>query len=374
MLKNRFVFIRNLALLLIVCNMLYWLFSFPPVVWRVGMVLLSVFVIALEGGAKTGMEKAVLAFTFLNLVYFVLSFLTITPSFTQFGNTLCAMLTLSLFACCGEKGAMTDGFFFVVSIVLLLVSIASFYHAQTTAWIQLGLEEGTDITNNATSAFLMLLPMLFLIKKDWIKMVFLAICLLFLIMGAKRGNILAAIIPTGLFVWYMLRDSRHSAAKTFLLVAAVIVIGYLAYHWFSTNEYLMYRMEQTAEGNASERDIIYANAWHTWYDSQNIFRFLFGYGYDATIHHPMMEGYRAHNDWLEILVDFGLLGIVFYIAVFISFLKHIRRTLNLQVKMILLSSFFIWLFKSAYSMGFTESNMPLLMISLGTAVGWTRNK
>ena len=80
MLKNRYIFIRNLALLFIACNLLYWIFSFPPAVWRVGLVLLSIYVITFEGGAKTGIEKTVLAFTGLNLVFFFLSFLSITPS------------------------------------------------------------------------------------------------------------------------------------------------------------------------------------------------------------------------------------------------------------------------------------------------------
>ena len=374
MFKNRYILIRNLALLFIVGNLMYWIFPFPPVVWRLAIVLLSLYVIFFEGGIKTKFEKTVVIFAGVNLLYFFLSFGSIVPSTTQIGNTLCALLTLSLFACCGEKGVMTDKFFTVVSIILLLASIAAYYHAQITAWIQYGLQEGTDITNNATSAFLMLLPMLFLIKKDWLKMVFLVFSLFFLIMGAKRGNILAAIIPMGLFVWYMLKDSRHSVGKTFVVVLSVVIVGYMAYNWFSTNDYLMYRLEQTAEGDSSERDLIYANAWHTWWDSDNFINQLFGYGYDATIHVPSMEGSRAHNDWLEILVDFGLFGIVFYVSVFLTFWRHIRGTRNLNIRLILLSAFFIWLFKSAYSMGFTENNMSLLMLSLGTAIGWTRNK
>ncbi len=39
------------------------------------------------------------------------------------------------------------------------------------------------------------------------------------------------------------------------------------------------------------------------------------------------------------------------------------------MKMVLVSSVFIWLFKSVYSMGFTEEALSVMMISMGTALG-----
>ena len=72
---NKYIFIRNLALLLIVCNMLGWLFPFPNLIWRVAFVLLSLYVIAFEETKRLPCEKAVLLFTLLNLVHFFISLL-----------------------------------------------------------------------------------------------------------------------------------------------------------------------------------------------------------------------------------------------------------------------------------------------------------
>lgn len=369
MFKNEYILIRNLATLIILCNILYWFFPFPPVVWRVALVLLSSFVIIFKEGRKTGCEKTVLLFVVLNLAYFIVSYLHINPSTTQIGNILCALLPLSLFVCLGKKDVMTDKFFVIVSIVFLVASVFSFYHAQAGALERIDNDSIMDVTVNATSKFLFLLPMVFLLKNDIQRLLVMGVIIFFLLMGAKRGNILAAVFPVVLIVWYMLKDSLHSVGKTVLVIAAMVVLGYFAYNWFLNNDYLMHRLEQTVEGNSSGRDVIYAHAWQAWSTSNSAVRYALGYGFDGIVHHPTMFGMHAHNDWLEILVDYGLIGIFSYLLIFISFAVLIARTKDLQTKMVLLSAVSIWFFKTLYSMGFTEGNMCMLMMSLGTAIG-----
>lgn len=369
MFKNKYIIFRNLATLFIAGNMLYWIFPFPAVVWRVAFVLLSLYVIAFEETKRLPCEKAVLLFTLLNLVHFLISYLWQNPSTTQIGNILSAMLSLSLFVCLSEKGVMGEKFFSFAGIVLLLVSIIKYYYAERLALIELDRKDDFDITNNASISFLMILPMLFLIKSNIQKWSSLLVCIFFLISGAKRGNIIAAIIPLVLFVHCLFKDSRHSILKTIFALLVITGVSYLTYYWMITDEYLLYRIEQTAEGYSSGRSEIYLGAWKAWLDSNNFFTYLFGYGFDGTVHQPLTLYRYAHNDWLEILVDYGLLGIPFYLMVFLSLIRPIKRVQTYEMKMVLLSSVFIWLFKSAYSMGFTEEAFSIMMISMGTALG-----
>ena len=97
--------------------------------------------------------------------------------------------------------------------------------------------------------------------------------------------------------------------KTVFILGAIVVVSLVVYNWFITNDYMMHRLEQTLEGNSSGRDVIYTTAWHAWFDCNNLGHYLFGFGYLGTICHPLMHGYMAHNDWLEILVDYGLVGV-----------------------------------------------------------------
>ena len=97
--------------------------------------------------------------------------------------------------------------------------------------------------------------------------------------------------------------------------------------------------------------------------------FLFGYGYLGT---SRLIDSSAHSDWIEVLMDYGLLGVVLYLVIFIALVKQVLRTNNLQLKYTLLSVILIWFFKSIYSMGFVSQSFPFLMISLGTVLGRTK--
>ena len=218
-------------------------------------------------------------------------------------------------------------------------------------------------------AFLALLPMLFIMKNDIQRLITLLVCIFYILMGAKRGNIIAAIIPVGLFVYYMLRNRRRSGLKMIIVLAVIFGIAVVTYRWVSNNDYLQQRITQTEEGYSSGRDAIYANAWRAWYNSGNLSVYLLGYGFDGTIHHPIMNNYRAHNDWLEILVDYGLLGIFLYVLVFIIIVRQVKKVNSLEIKFVLISAIIIWFFKSLYSMGFMEETLSLMMISMGTVLG-----
>lgn len=368
MFNNKYILFRNLAVLFIAGNMIYWVFPFSPVVWRVALVLLSLFVVFFKEGKRLVCENAVLIFAVFNIIHFFVSYLWQNPSTTQIGNILCAMLSLGLFVCLSEKGVMNDRLFFVIGVVLLVGAIMKYYHAERIA-LEDYYNEKEDITNNSSVVFLMLFPMLFLMKSNIQKWTSLLVCIFFLISGAKRGNIIAAIIPLILFIHFSFKDSRHSILKTIMVLGVIVGASYLTYYWAVSNDFLMYRIEQTTEGNSSGRDVIYAGAWHTWLDSNNFFHYLFGYGFDGTVHQSSTLYHYAHNDWLEILVDYGLLGIPFYLMIFLSLIKPIRRVQAYEMKMVLVSSVFIWLFKSVYSMGFTEEAMSVMMISMGTALG-----
>ncbi len=366
--KNKYILIRNLAVFFIACELVSGLFPFPPGIWRIGLAILAIYTIIFEEGKRIPVEKQVLLFVIFNLFHFFLSYLWITPKTTQIGNILCGLLSLSLFTCLSQKKVLDNKFFAIAGTILLLAAIYKYYHQITLVSIQRN-EDDVDFTNNTTVTFLMLLPMLFLYKNNIQKWIVLAVSMFYIIMGAKRGNIMAAVIPVLLFVYYEFKDTRKSFFKSVGIIIAIVLVSALAYRWAMSNDYLINRYEQTLEGNSSGRDVIYENAWHAWYDSMNFFVYLFGYGYDGTIHHPLMNGYHAHNDWLEILVDYGLLGVVLYLSIFIAFFGSVLKTKVLNTKLVLLSALFIWFFKTLYSMAFTESSMSLLMISVGKVLG-----
>lgn len=368
-LQDKFILIRNLAIICMIGNLLYFLFPFPAIVWRLSFVLLSLYCVYedyIQYGFS-GIEKAILIFTGLNLIYFFVSYLWSNPSTTTLGNTLYALLAFVMFAFLGKEGILTQKFILVSAILLTVAAIPSFYNAQQLALAKLA-SGGDETTVNASTIFLMLLPLLLCLKKRMVSLVLYCICLFFLITGAKRGNTLAAIIPSILFLWMLFKENKKNVFKILLLVIAVAAIAVWAKDMVLSDDYLLSRYEQTLEGNTSGRGVIYSTMWNMWSGSDNIVNLLFGYGYNGTFLYSPMHKF-AHSDWLEILVDFGLLGALFYAAIFISFARLYFRLDRGYARLACIAIVSIWLMKTIYSMGFTDQTLALMAIPFGCLYG-----
>lgn len=364
-LQDKFILIRNLAIICMIGNLLYFLFPFPAIVWRLSFVLLSLYCVYEDyiRYGFSGIEKAILIFTGLNLIYFFVSYLWSNPSTTTLGNTLYALLAFVMFAFLGKEGILTQKFILVSAILLTVAAIPSFYNAQKLALAKLA-SGGDEATVNASTIFLMLLPLLFCLRNRVVSLVLFCVCLFFLISGAKRGNILAAVIPAVLYAWMLYKENKRNVFKISVLIIAIAAIALWIKDLVLSDEYLLRRLEQTLEGNTSGRDVIYSTMWDMWYGVGSIVNLLFGYGYNGTFLYSPMHKF-AHNDWLEILVDFGLLGALFYAAIFISFARLYFRLDRGYPRLVCIAIVSIWFMKTLYSMGFTDEMLALMSIPFG---------
>lgn len=366
--------IRNLAVAMLTANLLYFLTPFlPPIIWRMSFVLLASYVVVVKMHRTMAVEKAVLLFTSLNLFHYFISYLWITPATSLLGNILVAMMAMPLFTYLGEQRVITQRFLNVSIVVLTIAAIFNFYHARNIAYAQGSMDELYEFVNNATSSFLMILPLLLLTRNQVIRIAGLFTCMFFLLMGAKRGNIVAAAIPTLAILYDFFKDSKRSLWKIVVSFGLIVVFVYKTYSWVVTNDFLMNRIDQTMEGRSSGRDVIYVDAWTTWYNSPNIVNILFGYGFDGTVNNLATLHY-AHNDWLEVLVDYGIVGVLMYLAIFWLLYIQIRKEKRLDLKLVLIGATGIWFMKTLYSMGFSEENLAILMIALGAVLGQRKSE
>ena len=367
--QDKFILIRNLAIICMIGNLLYFLFPFPAIVWRLSFVLLSLYCVYEDyiRYGFSGIEKAILIFTGLNLIYFFVSYLWSNPSTTTLGNTLYALLAFVMFAFLGKEGILTQKFILVSAILLSVAAIPSFFNAQQLALAKLA-SGGDETTVNASTIFLMLLPLLFCLRNRVVSLVLFCVCLFFLISGAKRGNILAAVIPAVLYAWMLYKENKRNVFKISVLIIAIAAIALWIKDLVLSDEYLLRRLEQTLEGNTSGRDVIYSTMWDMWYGVGSIVNLLFGYGYNGTFLYSPMHKF-AHNDWLEILVDFGLLGALFYAAIFISFARLYFRLDRGYPRLVCIAIVSIWFMKTLYSMGFTDEMLALMAIPFGCLYG-----
>lgn len=357
--------LRNISFFVIVCNLLYFIFPFPPIVLRLILVALCFYVILFRPHRFSALEKWMLALSAINIVYFFIAFSTKGYSrVTSIGNNLSAFMPLCLFSYLAKKGTMTGKFVTIITVILLLACVAHYIHYEQMRLLAKNLDEDESTTINASTVFLMLIPLLFFEKKRILLYAELAVCVFFIASAVKRGNIVAAALPVAILLWYQFKDSKRNAFGLFVLLAVVVAGSYYLNEYLENSYYFQKRLEATMEGNTSGRDRIYVEAFNVWFNS-DFFHLLFGNGFRAV---TRTIGTPAHSDWIEILVDNGIFGIVFYFGIFICFYKVIRQTHVIPEKLVLWSAFLAWFAKSIYSMAYVENWMCLLMISVGLAM------
>ncbi|MBR3757492.1 MAG: O-antigen ligase family protein [Bacteroidaceae bacterium] len=349
-----------MTLLVTMGYLLYFMFPFPPIIWRLLFVVIALIATSYRINELEKHEKLAIVFLCFNLLYFIISFNWLkNPSFTQIGNIICTLLAIPLFTSLGRKGVFTNKFIIVSFILLFIAGIGYFIDGFRVATDLQG-NNDEEVTNNSGTVFLFLLPFILCVKNKILSFIAFVLCILFLLFGAKRGNLVCAVIPCFLFVKYILTDRGTKIREKILLFILLIVSCFIFMSQIEGNDYLLERIDDTVEGDSSNRDYIYAKAWGIWANSEYFYNMLLGYGYDTTVNHPAMK-IHAHSDWLEILVNYGLIGIVFYFLILKDYIKQIFIIKGKRKKYVLISIVSIWFVKSIFSMGFTS---PIMFVNL----------
>ena len=252
----------------------------------------------------------------------------------------------------------------VIAIILLILAINSYYATQAALMLKFGQDEST---NNAAYTFLYVLPFIPLILRKYrlAALVLLAVCFIFVMTGAKRGAILCmAAVLVYLMSWYYKKESVtwRTVLSALLLITAV---GVAVNYFFTTNDYLQQRLEDTLEGNSSARDYLYSTLWNEWLNA-DMFTQFFGHGSAQTV---IIAGNLAHNDWLELLTDVGLLGALIYLMIMLGLYRYCRYLQKDSPQQAAFTTYLVfWFLTSIFSMGIDIWG-GISMMLLGTLIG-----
>lgn len=288
-------------------------------------------------------------------LYYPLSGKTM-PSYNYIKSIYLSLLPIYPFYYYTKKGYLTAerlqkwGLIFLVSITL------SYYRMQRDALQEL-LEEGSsadEVTNNMGYLFLSILPMLVIYrKKPLLQFAAFAFVMAFLIMGMKRGAIIIGSISAIYFMWQLIKKSSGRARFMFIFLSVAICVSvvYFFIHEMATSDYMQQRLESTMEGNSSGRDNLYSFFWHYFTYEADVLHYLIGRGANGTL--EIYYNY-AHNDWLEIAVNQGVLGLVVYALYYLGFYKTWKCATNTDAKTILALMLFIFFAKTLFSMSYAD--------------------
>lgn len=256
-----------------------------------------------------------------------------------------------------RKGYLTEQALKKWVVVYMMAAVFIFIDNKLTT-IHVLLLEGTDVeevTNNMSYLFVALIPAVAVFKNNNILQYgLLSFCMIFVVLGMKRGAVLVGVLSILYFLNLNFRNHRSiSKLKILAFSILIVLVGvYMVKYMMETSDFFSQRIIETEEGGSSGRDAIYKVFWNHFKNETDTIKFLFGNGANATL--GIGVNY-AHNDWLEIAINQGLLGLVVYAFYWLSFYKTIRKTKqNLSAKLVLTLSFISFFTMTFFSMSYTE--------------------
>ena len=224
-------------------------------------------------------------------------------------------------------------------------------------------DTGEEVTNNAGYVALSLLPTLLVYNnKNVLQYLGLLFVVVLVCLAMKRGAILICGIMTLLFIG---RDLKQSTSNQRLfLISLSIAFGFLlilfVQDYLLESAYFIERIDNTIEGNSSGRDDVYSTLWNHFINEDSPLRVLFGGGVWYT---TKVTWTAAHNDWLEFLLDMGILGVMVYFFYWIAFArlcnnKQLPNLSRFCILLLLIDLFMRTIFSmSIHSMSFMHGMM-----------------
>ncbi len=262
-------------------------------------------------------------------------------------------------------------------IVFVVIAIAEYFRMQREM-IETYMNAGSDqheFTNNIGYMILLLTPCAFIFNKNTKVQIFVfGICILFIILSMKRGAMLISSVAFLIFLNDKLKLISKQKKRVFLCLT--VLFFFLLYsilnEMLSTSELFQERIEETMEGNTSGRDEIYTALLHHYMYENNVFQMLFGIGAEGTL---KINRFMAHNDWLEILTNQGILGIFLYIYYWLTFrLTCNNRWYSVEARFVLKYLIVILFMRTLFSMSIMDMNIySSSMLGYALADGFRRD-
>lgn len=263
-----------------------------------------------------------------------------------------SLLPIFTFYYYAKKGALTTKYIRKWIPVFMIAAVACYYLMLQTSLTK---HEEDEVTNNGGYLILSFVPMLVFIKGRSLRQyIFMAFALLLVFISMKRGAILCGLFTTVAYFGYLYRGAKRSTRYGVVIAITIGLFGiYYVFDRLSNESYYFQeRMDDTMEGDTSGRDVIQGFFIDYYYNEYTPVEQLVGRGANATLE---LFGMYAHNDWIELGINQGLMGIVLYLLFWIAFVRLVlRKNIPPDVRASLIMLFVIYFLKTLFSMSYSE--------------------
>jgi len=238
------------------------------------------------------------------------------------------------------------------------------------------------IAHMVTSYYVLYALPIVLLHKSWRwKIICIVLAFIAVFSSMKRGGAVALVLGLMVYFFVYMQNKSKNVVKTFIVTVLVLsVILGLAFFLggnvsdAGNEKNLLERIQDVNQDGGSNRDHVYAVTWRL-ITSQDLGSLIVGNGYNAVLRDSPIH-FSAHNDFMEITYDYGLIGLACYIIFTLSFLHLSVKAFKTKhyIAPSLCFQFSNFILLSNVSHIFIYMFLPLVLLTYGIGLGQMRGE
>lgn len=174
---------------------------------------------------------------------------------------------------------------------------------------------------------ILFVPYMGLIKKNWVRILLWIFALIFTFTSYKRGPMV--ILPIMFFSYYFSLAKNEGNWRKFIskiIIFSLLIIGVFISIDSMTKGFLSDRFSEEELSSGSGRTDLWQIALNN-IESRSTIELFLGTGSGSSI---KLLGTGAHNEWIEFLFSFGIVGIILYLGMCISLYKSYKNAVRIK--------------------------------------------
>ena len=226
------------------------------------------------------------------------------------------------------------------------------------------LSGNTETVSSSAYLLLFLLPFIDSINNRYIKIIGVLIVATALFLSFKRTGFISLILSLVVYLFSVWHQNKSSILKRLLIILTLIGIGIIVMPYFD-DSMMVSRLLSISEDGGSNRDVVYNDVWNL-IQNMSSSELLFGNGWNAVAEANTLS---AHNDFLEIVYDQGLIATLAYLYFLLHLFKYayIKFRHNDKIAAPIIGSIAIFAVNSTFSHIFLY---PIYMLSFAAFWGY----
>lgn len=173
-----------------------------------------------------------------------------------------------------------------------------------------------------------------------------ALMILVIVCAIISGKRTGFITSVAIIVLYTLMIGRNISKKiqTIFLGTIILFTLYFALNQFIGDkiDFIIERIANIKEDDGSGRGEMYSDMYKLITDNEDIKSLIFGKGYNEVINSKMSNGFSAHNEFIETAYDFGILGLLIFVTIFVAIIRLYNKTKGQTEKVAIFISLIIF--------------------------------